>query len=62
MKIPVEEHDYRVVLSKANLRGSHLCNVLEEVEQGIPVLPFESIFPILRLRHAIHVVYGGSDL
>ena len=35
---------------------------MKEVEQGIPVPPLELVFPILYLRHAIHVVFGSSDL
>ena len=35
---------------------------MEEVQQGIPIPPFDLILPILRLRHTIHVVHGGNDL
>ena len=33
-----------------------------EESQGIPVLPVDFVLPLLRLRHVIHVVFGGSDL
>ena len=35
---------------------------MDEIEQGIYVPPLDLVFPILRLRHAIHVVFGSSDL
>ena len=62
LEIPLGKSDYRVVLSEQNLRLSHLWSCVEEVEQGIPVPPLELVLPILRLRHAIHVVFGSSDL
>ena len=30
--------------------------------QGIPDFPVDLVLPILRLQHAIHVTFGGSDL
>ena len=33
-----------------------------EVEKGILVPHLELILPLLHLRHAIHVVFGGSNL
>ena len=30
--------------------------------QGIHILPVDFVLPILRLRHVIHVTFGGSDL
>lgn len=62
LEILAKDRDYRAVLSKANLRASHLCNFVEEVEKVIPVPLLELILQILWLRHAIHVVYGGRDL
>ena len=59
---PVGERDYRVVLLEANLRANHLWSFVEEVEQGILVPPLDLILPILQLQHAIHVIYGSSDL
>ena len=35
---------------------------MEEVKQGILVPLLELMLYILRLRHAIHVIYGSSDL
>ena len=35
---------------------------MEEVKQGIPIPPLELVFPRLCLRHAIHIVFGSSDL
>ena len=46
------------MLFEVNLTASHLGNFFEEVEEGIPVPPFDLVLLILRLRHAIHVVYG----
>ena len=62
LEIPTAECDYRVVLSKENLRSSQLWLFVEEVNQGVPVLPLDLVLPILCLRLAIHVVFGGSDL
>ena len=62
LEIPNGKHDYKVVLLEQNLRVSHFWSFLEEVEQGILVPPLELIFPILRLQHAIHVVYGSNEL
>ena len=36
--------------------------LVEEVNQGIPVPHLDLVLPVLCLRHAIHVVFGGSDL
>ena len=58
----MEECDYCVVFSKARLWSSHLWNFVEELQQGIPVPPFDLMLPIMRLQHAIHVVHGGCDL
>ena len=62
MEIPVKKRHYRVMLSEARLRSSHLWNFVEEVQQGIYAPPFELILHILCLRHAIHVVYRGSNM
>ena len=35
---------------------------MEKVSQGIHVPHLDLVFPLLRMRHAIHVVFGGSDL
>ena len=51
-----------MALSKGNLKSSQLWDFVEEVNQGIPVPPFDLVLLLLRLRHAIHVVFGGSDL
>ena len=61
MEIPAAERDYRVALSEENLRTSQLWSFVEEVNQGIPVPPIDLVLPILCLRHAIYVVYRGSD-
>ena len=47
LEILIEESDYRVMLSKVNLRARHLWNFVEEVEQGIHVPSFDLILPIL---------------
>ena len=61
MGIVVAERDYRVALSEENLRSSGLWAFVEE-RQGTPALPLDLVLPILRLRHAIHVTFGGCDL
>ena len=33
-----------------------------EERQGTPALPLDFVLPILRLRHAIYVTFGGCDL
>ena len=33
-----------------------------EERQGIHVPPVDLVSPILRLQHAIHITFGGSDL
>ena len=62
LEIPLGERDYHVVLSEARLRSSHLWKFFKDVQQGILVPPIDLIFPILHLRHAIHVVHRGSDV
>ena len=59
--IVVAERDYRVALSEENLRSSGLWAFVEE-KQGTPTLLLDLVLPILRLRHAIHVTFGGCDL
>ena len=61
MEIAVAKCDYRVALSEVNLKSSRLWAFVEE-SQGIHVLPIDFVFPLLRLRHVIHVVFGGRDL
>ena len=61
LEITIAEYDYRIALSKDNLWASHLWSSVE-VEKGTPVPPLDLMLPLLRLRLAIHVVYGGSDL
>ena len=61
MGIVVAEPDYRVALSKDNLRSSGLWAFVEE-RQGTPALPLDFVLPILRLRHVIHITFGGCDL
>ena len=61
LEIAVAERDYRVALSAVNLRSSRLWAFVEE-SQGIPVLLVDFVLPLLYLRHAIHVVFRGSDL
>ena len=46
----------RRILSQADSR--HLLRR----DKVIHVLPVDLVLPILRLRHAIHVTFGGSDL
>ena len=61
LEIVPAERDYRVALSKANLKSCQLWAFFEE-RQGIPFLPIDLVLPILRLRHAIHITFRGSDL
>ncbi|KAL5573130.1 hypothetical protein UlMin_022727 [Ulmus minor] len=61
LEIVVAERDYRVALSKENLKASGLWSFVEE-RQGTPALPLDFLLPILRLRHAIHVTFGGCEL
>ena len=61
MEIAVGERDYRVALSEVNLKSIHLWAFVEE-SQGIHVLPVDFVLPLLHLRHAIHVAFGGSNL
>ena len=61
MGIVLGERDYRVALSEENLKSSGLWPFVEE-RQGTPALPLDLVLPILRLRHAIHVTFGGCDL
>ena len=61
MEIAIAERDYRVDLSEVNLKSNRLWAFVEE-SQGISILPVDFVLPLLRLRHAIHVVFGGSDL
>ena len=55
------ECDYRVALSEENLRASRLWDFVEE-RLGTAALPVDLLLTLLRLRHSIHVVFGGSDL
>ena len=43
------------------MKSSCLWAFFEE-SQGIPIFPVDFVLPLLRLRHVIHVVFGGSDL
>ena len=61
LQIESAELDYRVAFSEENLKASRLWAFVEE-RQGILVLPIDLVLPILHLRHAIHVTFGGSDL
>ncbi|KAL5573252.1 hypothetical protein UlMin_022849 [Ulmus minor] len=61
LEVVVAERDYRVALSEENLKASGLWEFVEE-RQGTPALPLDFLLPILRLRHAIHVTFGGCDL
>ena len=61
LEIAIGEHDYRVALSEAHLSASRLWAFVEE-SQGITVLLVDFVLPLLHLRHAIHVVFGGSSL
>ena len=61
MEIAIAERDYRVDLSEVNLKSSRLWAFVEE-SQGIPILPVDFVLPLLHLRHAIHVVFGGNNL
>ena len=44
-----------------NLKSSWLWAFVEE-SQGIPISPNDLVLPLLHLRHAIHLVFRGSDL
>jgi len=59
--IVLAERDYRVALSEENLKSNGLWAFVEE-RQGIPALPLDLVFLILRVRHAIHVTFGGCNL
>ena len=61
LDIAVGERDYRVALSEENLRASRLWEFVEE-RPGTAALPVEFVLTLLRLRHSIHIVFGGSDL
>ena len=61
LEIFVAERNYRVAISEENLKASGLWAFVEE-GQGTPALPLDFLLPILRLRHAIHVTFGGCDL
>ena len=61
LEIDIAKHDYRVALSEENLQSSHMWSSIE-VDKGTLVLPLDLIFPLLRLQHAIHVVFGSTDL
>ncbi|KAL5552582.1 hypothetical protein UlMin_039983 [Ulmus minor] len=61
LDIAVGERDYRVALSKENLRASRLWAFFEE-SPGTVVLPVHLLLTLLRLRHSVHVVFGGSDM
>ena len=61
LEIAIAERDYRVTLSEENLWASHLWSSVE-VENCIIVPPLELILPLLCLRHAMHVVFGGNNL
>ena len=58
MGIVVAERNYTVALSEENLRSSGLWAFVKE-RQGTPALPLDLVLPILRLRHVIHVTFGG---
>ena len=60
-EIAVTERDYRVILLEVKLRSSRLWAFVED-SQGIHVLPVDFFLSLLRLRHAIHVVFEGSNL
>ncbi|KAL5550064.1 hypothetical protein UlMin_000240 [Ulmus minor] len=61
LEVIVAERDYRVALSEENLKVSRLWAFVEE-RQGTLALPLDFLLPILRLRHAIHVTFGGCEL
>ncbi|KAL5573741.1 hypothetical protein UlMin_023338 [Ulmus minor] len=61
LDIVVGERDYRVALSEENLRASRLWDFVEE-RPGIAAIPVDFVLNLLRLRHSIHIVFGGSDL
>ena len=50
------------MMSKPQLRASHLQNFVEEVQQGIYVPLLKFLLTILRLRYATHIVYGECSL
>ena len=61
LEIEATDRDYMVALSEENLQSSQLWEFVEE-KQGIPIIPIDFVLPLLYLRHAIHVVFGGNDL
>ena len=61
LEVVVAERDYRVALSEENLKASGLWAFVEE-RHGTSALPLDFLLPILRLRHAIHVTFGGCEL
>ena len=61
LEIVVGERDYRVALSEENLRASRLWAFVED-RPGTAAFPVDLLLTLLRLRHSINVVFGGSDL
>ena len=61
LEIDAAECDYRVALLEENLRLSQLWDFVE-VNQGIPIPPLDLVLPLLRLWHAIHIVFKASNL
>ena len=62
LELPAEARDWRVVLSEAHLRESHLWSHVEHIQRGIPIPPLMFSLQGLLLHRAIHVLYGEHYL
>lgn len=62
LELPEKARDWRVVLSEARLRESHLWSHVEQIQRGIPIPPHKLSLQVLLLRRAIHVLYGECSL
>ena len=62
LELPEQERDWRVALSEARLRESHLWSHVEQIQKGIPIPHLKLYLQVLLLRHAIHVLYGECSL
>ena len=62
LKLPEQERDWRVALSDARLRESHLWSHVEQIQRGSPIPPLKLSLQVLLLRRAIHVLYGECSL
>ena len=62
LEIPVKDRDWRVVLSEAWMRESHLWSHVEQIQRGILIPPLKLSLQVLLLRPAIHVLCGECSL